>query len=190
MDQFSEVIIKNYPQAVTLEDGTRVILRPLLKEDEPKLVEYFQSLTPQDRLCLQHDFADPKVVEDWIYELDYGEVFPLVALDDGRIVGHATLIFSPIGWTRHQGEVHLTTAPQLRAKGLGTLLLQNLIDLAQLIGLEQLTGEIPPMLDKAFILFGKLGFQEVEVLKGFAMDQEGRESDIVLMLKPLQKTAS
>lgn len=190
MDQLYEAVTKTYPQTVTLEDGTRVTLRPLLKEDEPKLAEYFQTLTPQDRLCLQQNFADPQVVEDWIYDLDYDEVLPVVALLDGRIVGQSTLIFSHIGWTRHQGEVHLTTAPQLRAKGLGTRLLQNLIDLAQLIGLEQLTGEIPPLLDKAFILFGKLGFQEVETLKGFAMDQEGQESDIVLMLKPLQKSAS
>ena len=190
MEKFSDVIVKNYPKTASLEDSLQVVLRPLLKEDEPRLVEYFQALTPQDRLCLQENFADPQVVEDWIYNLDYDDVLPLIALYNGRIVGQATLHFSPIGWTRHQGEVHLTIDPRYRAKGLGTLLLQNLIDIAGLIGLEQLTGEIPPLLDKAFILFEKLGFDKVEVLKGFAMDQEGRESDIVLMLKTLQKPKS
>lgn len=185
MEKLSEIIINNYPQNGTLEDGTRITLRPLLKEDEQALLEYFQGLPPEDRLCLKEDVTDPKVIENWIYELNYDNVFPLIAADGDRIIGDATLHFSPIGWTKHQGEVRLTTSPNYRVKGLGTLLVQNLIDVATSLGLEQLSLEIPPLLDKAFYLFEKLGFKEVAHLKDFVKDMKGGESDLVLMIKQL-----
>jgi L-amino acid N-acyltransferase YncA len=185
MDILSEILIKTYPRSISLEDGTPVTLRPLLKGDEAALLEYFGSLPPEDRLCLKEDVTDPKVIENWIYELDYDSVLPLIALHNGNIVGDATLHFNPIGWTKHQAEVRLTTSTQYRVRGLGTILVQNLIDLATRLGLEQISIEIPPVLDKAFYLFEKMGFKEVANLKGFVKDLQGTESDLVLMIKHL-----
>ncbi len=185
MKNLSDIIITDYPKTVALEDGTPITLRPLLKQDEKALLEYFQVLPLEDRLCLKEDVTDPKVIENWIFELDYHNLFPLIALIDGQIVGDATLHFSSIGWTKHQGEIRLTTSTHYRVKGLGTLLVQNLIDLATSLGLEQLSIEIPPMLDKAFYLFEKLGFKEAAHLKDFVRDIEGNESDLVLMVKSL-----
>ena len=185
MDTLLEILTTTYPQTISLEDGTPVILRPLLKKDEPALLEYFGSLPPEDRLCLKEDVTDPKVIENWIYELDYDSVLPLIALYNGHIVGDATLHFNPIGWTRHQGEVRLTTSTRYQVRGLGTILVQSLIDIAARLGLEQIHIEIPPVLDKAFYLFEKMGFKEVANLKGFVKDLEGTESDLVLMVKYL-----
>jgi L-amino acid N-acyltransferase YncA len=187
MKSLPEIINQNYPKTLTLEDGTPVTLRPMLKSDEDELLKYFQSLPPEDLICLKERVTDPEVIERWVYNLDFDNVLPLLALHDGKIVGDATLHFSPIGWTKHQGEVRLTTDTQHRVKGLGTVLLQNLMDIASKMGLEQLTAEIPPALDKAFYLFEKLGFEKVTVLKGFVMDIEGRESDLVLMVKSLSE---
>ncbi|MGD0970359.1 MAG: hypothetical protein ABSA04_03000 [Desulfobaccales bacterium] len=58
------------------------------------------------------------------------------------------------------------------------------------MGLEQLAAEIPPKLDKAFYLFEKSGFEKAAVLEGFAMDKDGQESDIVLMIKSLALAGS
>lgn len=185
MDTLSEILINTYPKTVSLEDGTSITLRPLLKTDEAALLEYFGSLPPEDRMCLKEDVTDPKVIENWIYELDYDITFPLVALHNGNIVGDATLHFNPIGWTKHQGEIRLTTSTRYRDRGLGTILVQNLIDIATQLGLEQIHIEIPPVLDKAFYLFEKMGFKEVAHLEGFVKDLEGKESDLVLMVKYL-----
>ncbi|TSA13050.1 MAG: GNAT family N-acetyltransferase [Deltaproteobacteria bacterium] len=186
MENLVEILTSNYPKTVALANGTRITLRPLLKEDESALVEYFRVMPMEDRLCLKEDVTDPKVIENWIYTLDYDNLLPLIALDNGRIVGDATLHFSAIGWTQHQGELRLTTDSQYRVKGLGTLMIENLIDIATRLGLKQLSAEIPPVLDKAFYLFEKLGFKEVAVLKDFVRDKEGADSDLVLMLKTLQ----
>jgi L-amino acid N-acyltransferase YncA len=186
MDTLLDILVRTYPKSVSLEDDTPVTLRPLLKLDEAALQEYFGSLPPEDRLCLKEDVTDPKVIENWIYELDYDTVLPLIALHNGNIVGDATLHFNPIGWTRHQAEVRLTTSTRFRVRGLGTILVQNLIDLASQMGLEQISIEIPPVLDKAFYLFEKMGFKEVAKLEGFVKDLEGTESDLVLMVKYLR----
>ncbi len=185
MEKLAELLVTTYPREASLGNGITLILRPLIKEDGLALLQYFQGLPLEDRLCLKEDVTDPAVIESWVYELDYDNVLPLIALDGEQIVGDATLHFSPIGWTKHQGEVRLTTHPRYRVKGLGTLLLQNLIEIATTLGLEQLSAEIPPVLDKAFYLFEKLGFQEAAVLQGFVRDMEGTESDLVLMTKTL-----
>lgn len=187
MDKLSEILITTFPKTISLDDGTPVTLRPLLKTDEADLLEYFASIAPEDRLCLKDDVTDPKIIENWIYEIDYDNLLPIIALHHGKIVADGTLHFNPIGWTRHQAELRLTTSPQLRVRGLGTALLQNLIDIATQLGLEQISIEIPPRLDKAFYLFEKMGFKEVANLQGFVKDLEGNESDLVLMVKYLQE---
>ena len=185
MHNLAEILVKNYPKQVKLEDGTAITLRPLLKDDEQAFLAYFQSLAPEERVDLKEEVTDPKVIENWMETLDYDLMLPLVALHGDRIVGAASLRFSLSAWTRHQGQVNLSTDPRYRAKGLGTLLLLSLEEIAAALCLEQLTAEVPQELTKAFYLFEKLGFQKAAVLPGFVMDAAGRESDIVLMIKSL-----
>jgi L-amino acid N-acyltransferase YncA len=185
MNDLADILIKDFPKKINLEDGTTITLRPLLKDDGQAFLAYFQNLAPQERVELKEEVTNPKVIENWMENLDYDIVLPLIALYEDRIVGAASLQFNLSAWTRHQGEVRLSTDPQYRAKGLGTLLAQTLEDVAVKMGLEQLTAEIPPKLDKAFYLFEKLGFEKAAVLEGFAMDKDGQESDIVLMIKSL-----
>jgi len=187
MERLSELIITKYPRSIALGDGTQVKLRPLMKDDEQALLEYFRNLPPEDRLCLKEDVTDPEVIRGWILNMNYDDTLPIIATDNGRVIGDATLHFSPIGWSRHEGEIRLTTHPQYRVKGLGTQMIEELIELGRELGLEQISAEIPPKLDKAFYLFEKLGFREVAVLRGFVRDLEGDESDLVLMIKFLNE---
>ncbi len=190
MNNLAEILVKNYPKQVKLEDGTVVTLRPLLKDDAQMLLAYFQGLAPDERVELKEEVTDPKVIEKWMETLDYDIMLPLVAFHEDKIVGAATLRFNLSAWTRHQGQVNLSTDPQYRAKGLGTLLVQSLEDIASKLKLEQLTAEVPLELTKAFSLFEKLGFDKAAVLPGFVMDAAGRESDILLMMKSLAPAES
>lgn len=187
MDKLVEILISKYPKTVVLEDKSEVMFRPLRKDDEKALFEFFRNLPFKDRACLKEDVADPKVIENWIFNLDYDGVLPIVATDNGRIVGDATLHFSPIGWTKHQGEIRLTTDVNYRVKGLGTRLAQDIIDIAKSLGLELLSIEVAPELQEAFFLFEKLGFKQAAVLKGFIIDLDGNETNLVLMVKYLNE---
>ena len=177
------MILYQYPKSENLKDGSQLFIRPLRKEDEKALHEYFLRLPVEDRMCLRDDVTDPKVIENWIYKLDYDVVLPLVALDDDRIVANGTLQFDPIGWTKHQGEIRITSDPEYREKGLATILIEHLIQLAADFGLKQLTAEMAPAFDEAYFLFEKLGFREAAVFKGFIKDFQGGYQDLVLMVK-------
>jgi L-amino acid N-acyltransferase YncA len=176
------MILHEYPKSTSLKDGTRLTLRPLRKEDQQGLYEYFLRLPREDRLGLKDDVTDSKVIENWIYELDYDVVLPLLALDQGRIVANATLHYSHIGWTKHQGEIRITNDPEYRQKGLGTRLIQELIELAAYFGLEQLTAEIPSTLEETRSIFKNLGFAEVGKLEGFYKDIKGEYADLILLI--------
>ncbi len=185
MDKLMEILINTYPQKVMLEDNSEVIFRPLRKDDNAALLEFFKNLPLKDRACLKEDVTDPKVIDNWIYNLDYDNVLPIIAVDKDKIVGDASLHFNHIGWTKHHAEIRLTTDITYRGKGLGTYLSQHTIDIATKLGIELLSIEIVPELQEAFYLSGKLGFAQSAVLKGFIVDINGNESDLVLMTKRL-----
>jgi len=176
------MILYEYPKRTTLRDGTELTLRPLRKEDQQALHEYFLRMPPEDRMGLKDDVTDLEVIEHWIYDLDYDVVLPVLALDDGRIVANATLHFNQIGWTKHQGEIRITSDLDYRQKGLAARLIQELIEISAYFGLEQLTAEIAPTSVEARTIFRKLGFNEIASLQGFVKDFEENQADLTIMV--------
>lgn len=176
------MILYEYPKRTTLKDGTELTLRPLRKEDQRALHEYFLRMPPEDRMGLKDDVTDPETIEHWIYDLDYDVVLPVLALDNGRIVANATLHFNQIGWTKHQGEIRITSDTEYRKKGLAARLIQELIEIAAYFGLEQLTAEIAPTSVEARTIFRKLGFNEIASLQGFVKDFEENQADLTIMV--------
>jgi ribosomal protein S18 acetylase RimI-like enzyme len=181
------MILYQFPKTINIKDGNSVSLRPLRKGDEEILHEYFLRLPEEDRLCLRDDVTDPQVIKNWILDLNYDSNIPLIALDENMIVANGTLKFSTIGWTKHQGEIRITCDSDYREKGLATLLVKQLIEIARSLGLEQITIEIAPTLDQAYFLFEKLGFKEAAVFKDFIKDMQGNYEDMVLMIKNIQE---
>ena len=48
-------MLKDYPKEISLKSGEKVILRPMVKEDEKKLYAFFVRLPEKDRLFLKDD---------------------------------------------------------------------------------------------------------------------------------------
>jgi len=82
-----------YRQVVTLRDGARVLLRPLVADDRQALLGLFIPVPPEERRFMRHNVNSPDVVNSWIDQLNYDKVFPLIALVGDRIVGVGTLHF-------------------------------------------------------------------------------------------------
>jgi L-amino acid N-acyltransferase YncA len=177
-----------YPKHVRLKDGTELSMRPLRKEDEKTLHNYFLRLPSNEVARLKHNVTDPDIISKWIYDLNYDVVFPLVAIHNDSIVANGTLKFNMIGWRKHQGEIRATVDPEYRKKGLSTILIDHMIEIAKNMGIEQLTAELAPTLDEAYFLFEKLGFKEAAVLKNFIKDQDGKYDDLVIMVMNLKES--
>lgn len=119
-----------YRQIITLPDGARILLRPLIIEDKQGLIDLFKDVSPEDLRYMRHQVNDPDLVGSWVDNLDYDVVLPLVAVVNDAIVGSATLHFNE-GPARHRAEVRIYLAKEIRRRSVGSRMIQALIDLAK-----------------------------------------------------------
>ncbi len=180
-------MFKRYPKRARLSDRTQVTLRLMVKKDQQALYEFFQRVSREDRLFLRDDVSKPATVQSWVEELDYARVLPLLALVDGRVVGDATLHRRVHGWTRHLGKVRLVIDPVYRQKGLGSLLIKELKEIARGLKLERLVVELMGSQQAALAAFRQLGFERAAVLYRHVKDRAGRPQDLVILIHDLEE---
>jgi L-amino acid N-acyltransferase YncA len=179
-------MLAGFPKQVTLQTGTNVTIRPMVPEDAARLYEFFCRLPREDRLFLRDDVSLREVVDAWADELDYEKVLPIVAEVDDTIVADATLHRRKFGWTSHVGKVRLVVDTDYRGKGLGTLMLEALIETAKKAGLEIVVAEIMRDQTGTLNILRRLGFEKEAVFYNYVKDQIGEEHDLVIMMKNLQ----
>ena len=179
--------LKTYRNLITLKDGARVLLRPLVPEDRKMLIDLFAAASPDDTRYLRDPITDAEHVGAWVDELDYSRVVPLVAMAQDRLVGDATLHFLR-GPQRHMGELRIFLSKDFRRRGLGTHMLRTLIDLARKAGLHMLRAEVVAEQVKVIKAFQGLGFHPGCTFEDTFMFPDGGTSDIVvLFLRLLQR---
>jgi L-amino acid N-acyltransferase YncA len=176
--------IASYRHLITLKDGARVLLRPMTAKDSESLIELYASAQPGDLRAIRDDVTDPNVVRAWADELDYSRVLPLLALANDRIVGNATL-HRRTGPYRHIGEVRIFLARDFRGRGLGTEVLQTVIELARKEGLHWLQAEVLASQPKVVRAFDSLGFEQQCILEDYFMLSDGHTEDVVILLMRL-----
>ena len=174
--------MKSYQKECKLKDGTVVMLRPLVAEDREGLIAFFQSLPEELRLYLRHDVTDVEIIKSWTENIDYSRVFPILAFDGDRVVGDVSLHRIPFGWKHHIGTIRVVVAPAYQAKGLGTLLIHEIVELAAEFGLEKLWAELPLNVPAVIAVFRKAGFSSKAVVEGLVKDLKDRNTDVVIMV--------
>jgi len=180
--------IKNFREMATLKDGTYILLRPMIAEDQPRLMEFYSAVNDDDMRYFRHYAKDPAVIQEWCENLDYSQVLPVIALVKERIVGSASLHFFD-GPKRHIGEVRLFLAKDFRKRGLGMKMIRALIELSRKQGLSILLAEVIADKTKVVKAFEQLGFHSSCVLDDYFMFPDGESCDVVLMTMRLrQKT--
>lgn len=174
-------MLKEYPKEVTLRDGSNVTLRPVVKEDEEALYQFFKGMNKEDRLYLRDDVANREIINGWMENIDYEKVLPILAVDGEKIVADATLHRNPHGWMRHVGEIRMSVAGSHRGKGLARIIAAEIFQQAVGFGLDKLVAEMLTIQKNAQRVFERLGFQEEAVLKNHGMDATGKKHDLIIM---------
>ena len=170
-----------YPKKVTLGDGTEIILRLMVREDEDELLKFFRAVPEEDRVYLADDVTNRAVIRSWCKELDYNKVLPVLALKDGAIIGDSTLRHTRMGWMRHVGHVRAVVALDWRRRGVATVLVGEIIEHAIMRGLAQLTFRAMDTQSSAINAMKVMGFQKEAVRKEHVVDLHGRPHDLVMM---------
>jgi RimJ/RimL family protein N-acetyltransferase len=104
-----------------------------------------------------------------------------------RLVGNATLHFHH-GPARHRAEVRIFLSKEVRRRGLGTRLLQALIDLAKRRNLYLLEAEILADQTNVIKAFKKLGFEQQCNLDDYFMLPDGEFRDVAHLILELRET--
>ena len=146
----------------SLNDGTRVLIRPLREEDRQREQAFIDRLSPESRRFRFMDtfkHASPALL-DQLMDVDNHQQVALTALahDDGELREVGISRYSATTQEK-QCESAVTVADDWRDRGLGTLLMQHLISQARKNGFRQMisldAADNEPMRDLA----SHLGFQ-------------------------------
>lgn len=181
----ADLLVKRYPRSLALPRGGEVVVRPLVARDESDLVELFRHIPEGERLFLKDDVADPAIIARWCREIDYDQVLPLLAFQDGRLVADATLHRQRWGWMTHVGTVRVVVHPQARRRGIATALIDELVELGVELGLGRLAAEFMAEQREALRVFEQAGFYMAAVIPQQVRDLEGRTRDFVVMVYDL-----
>jgi len=172
--------LARYRKVKALPDGSRVLLRPLADGDKADLVDLFARASREDLEFFRDDAADPGVVGSWVDSLTLSRVFPLVAVVNERIVGDATLHFRE-RYHRHLAWVRIFLDHAYRRRGIGTLMLSGLVDVANRVGLQQLYVEVVSTQSRVIKALSDLGFQHEVTLHDYFITTQGDLLDMVIM---------
>jgi L-amino acid N-acyltransferase YncA len=179
--------LDRYPKTIAVDDGTTLQLRPLQASDEAALWQFFQGVPYDDRYWLREDVSNHEVVARWIQDLNYERVFPLIAERNGVIVADATLHRRGFGARSPVGEVRVVVAPQYRRKGLAAAMITELVELADVNGLDRIISEIAVGSEQAALIMAKqLGFEQAAVLPEHLIGPDGSRYDLVIVVLPLR----
>ncbi len=126
--------------------------------------------------------ADPPEVDDsvkhWIGFSKYKS--SLTAVHEGKPCGIATLCLMPYRKLAHQCLVSIIVSKEVRGKGVGTLLMNNLMHLAKdYFGIEVLYLEVYEG-NRAISLYERFGFREIGLQKHF-MKENGEYIGKIIM---------
>ena len=175
-----------YRKFVCLGNGTRVMLRLLNGQDREAFTQLFQEACDEDARFLREDFKDQKVVNYWLDFIDYSQVLPLVAVDlkGHRFVANANLHRGNHA-ARHVGEIRIFVAEPFRDLGLGSVMLDELINLALKENLHWLKAEVIADHKKVIKAFQDKGFEVKANLDDYFIRKDGVTHDVVLMMRPV-----
>lgn len=179
-----------YPKLVVLKDGTTVLLRPMVAEDEARLNAFFARIPERERWFRRENVSDPSVIRQWFEHMDYQRVLPMVAVreSDGMIVANLSLHRRPWGCLSHVGHIRIMVDPAYRGQRLGTWMLLDLVKLAMGMGVEKLVAEfVSGVEDAALRGVQKLDFFKAAVLEDYVKDPKGEYHDLIIMVKNLHR---
>lgn len=176
-----ELELQKYPRNIALKDSSPALLRPLKRDDEKDLHQFFQGIPERERMFIKHRVQDIEVIRDWCKNIDYGRNLPLLGLIDKKIVGVATLHQQLGGWKRHIGRVSVLVHPAFRGRGLARALIAEIVEIARNAGLERVEAEFIGEQEAAIKMFALLGFSQLLRLEEYVKDMQAISHDYILM---------
>jgi acetyltransferase len=135
------------PEALTLKDGTQVVIRPIRPEDADDLQATFRRLSMESIYLRFHSYKKELPDEEarYLSTVDYTSRMAFVALckeDDQEIVVGVARYTLLDTMNPEMAESAVVVADAYQGRGLGKLLLERLVNYARARGIHYLRGNL------------------------------------------------
>jgi RimJ/RimL family protein N-acetyltransferase len=174
------VVKRTYPWQTTVS-GHEITFRLMEASDRDEVLAFARSLPPHDLLYLRIDITDPKVVDEWVDNIEKGRTITILAEIGDELVGYASLHHNEVLWTRHVGEIRVMLKPDLRSHGLGKTLANEVFAIAKDMGLQKVIVQMTTDQRGARGMVESLGFRPEALLADFVMARDGKTHDLLIM---------
>lgn len=152
-------VIRNF----TAKDGRCVVLRTLTWEDLDGCMDLINSLVEENADIIQDKKVTREEEANWLarqlYLLERDQDIHLVADIEGDVIASCSLD-KGTGISSHTGGIGIIVKKGYRDIGIGTEMLQTLIDQARILGLKMLYLGVFSTNGMAYHVYEKVGFKE------------------------------
>jgi acetyltransferase len=143
-------------KSVTLQDGTTVRLRPIRPEDEPDLSALYARLSPET--AYQRFFTVmARLPPSWAHtfaNVDYERRMAIVAVSpDNGLIAVARY---DLDEASNEAEIAIVVQDQWQGKGLGTMLMAELLGYAEAKGIRRFRADVLTENHRMLDLLGRL----------------------------------
>ena len=184
---YPKIDLNTYQKEAVLRDGTKILFRPMVLEDQEALYEFFKAVSEEEARYLRDDVKSRLLIESWAKNIDYSRTLPILAIkDDIVIVADATINRRRSGWKWHLGTVRIFVHNDYRNRGLGELMVDELTRIAYRLGIEKLILEIPDTNTAVINTFTKVGFYRAAVIPNMVKDRQNMPVDLAVLMKDIK----
>ena len=176
----TSVVKRTYPWQTTI-DGVEISFRLMEPSDRDDILAFARSLPDHDLLFLRIDITDPKVIDEWLGNIEKGHTITVLAESEGTIAGYASLHRDDVSWRRHVGEIRVMLKPDLRGLGLGKTMANEVFAIAKDLGLQKVMVQMTTDQRGARGMVESLGFRAEALLADFVIARDGRTHDLLIM---------
>jgi ribosomal protein S18 acetylase RimI-like enzyme len=158
------------PLEMTLRDSTRAQLRPIQPEDKGRLQQGLQLLSPRSRFLRFHARIDHLTDDQLAYatEIDHHDHVAWVALDADHpeVPGMALGQYVRLEGSPHVAEAAITVVDHYQGRGLGTIMLALLAEVALANDIQVFRNYVLADNDAMLELFDQLGAERELITDG------------------------
>jgi ribosomal protein S18 acetylase RimI-like enzyme len=155
-------------------------IRPARASDAPAFLTFWRAVVAEERFVRTEIVDVPVRAYRRRFRRRSDDEIDVVAILDGRLVGHVNVQRERHPVTRHVASLAIAVAADVRSRGIGTRLMEEALDWSRRVGIEKLVLAVYPHNDAAIALYRRFGFVEEGRLARQSRKSYGYEDEILM----------
>ncbi len=170
-------------------NGKELLLRNATEDDAQMLLDYLKVTCGETRFLLKEPEEITLTLEqekDFIRKGNESETSTMIlGFLDGEYVGNCSLMGKSLIRHKHRASMGIALFQKFTGLGIGTVMIEKLIEIAKKKGYEQLELEVVANNERAICLYKKMGFEIYGTFKDTMKYPDGTYADEYWMMRKL-----